>query len=213
MLTLFGLAPSLGYGIGQPSIVDAAARQDSFALLSDGSLAAIQVDTGDWPGVRRAANDLRADIARVTGLTPQLDPAQATSNAHVILLGTIGKNRRIDDLIRDKRINVESVAGKWEASLTEVVKRPWPGVESALVIAGSDKRGTIYGIYNLSESIGVSPWYWWADVPVRHQNSLFVKAGRFVQGPPAVQYRGIFLNDEAPALAGWAREKFCGFNH
>ncbi len=79
---------------------------------------------------------------------------------------------------------------------------------NVLVIAGSDKRGTIYGIYDLSEQIGVSPWYWWADVPVQLHDALFVKAGagKYVEGPPAVKYRGIFLNDEAPALSGWAKK-------
>ena len=91
--------------------------------------------------------------------------------------------------------------------------KPRSGINSALIIAGSDKRGTIYGIYDLSEQIGVSPWYWWADVPVAHQDALFVKPGKYVQGEPAVKYRGIFLNDEAPALTGWTKEKFGGFNH
>jgi hypothetical protein len=86
-------------------------------------------------------------------------------------------------------------------------------VESALVIAGSDKRGTIYGIYDLSEQIGVSPWYWWADVPVAHKDAIFVRPGKYVQGEPAVKYRGIFLNDEAPSLSGWTKEKYGGFNH
>ncbi len=84
----------------------------------------------------------------------------------------------------------------------------FPGVSQALVIAGSDKRGTIFGIYDLSEQIGVSPWYWWADVPAVHRDALFVKPGSYVQGPPAVKYRGIFLNDEAPDLTNWVREKF-----
>jgi hypothetical protein len=105
------------------------------------------------------------------------------------------------------------IAGKWESFLIQAVPKPLPGVAGALVIAGSDKRGTIYGIYDLSEQIGVSPWYWWADVPVGHRDALFVKPGRFVQGEPAIKYRGIFLNDEAPALSGWTREKFGGFNH
>ena len=77
-----------------------------------------------------------------------------------------------------------------------------------MVIAGSDKRGAIYGIYDVSEQIGVSPWYFWADVPAVHKDALFVKAGRYVEGEPAVKYRGIFLNDESPALSGWVREKF-----
>ena len=98
--------------------------------------------------------------------------------------------------------------GKWESYFIEVVPHPSPGVDSALVIAGSDKRGTIYGIYDLSQQIGVSPWYWWADVPTAHHDNIFVKPGKYTQGPPAVKYRGIFLNDEAPALSGWVREKF-----
>ena len=81
------------------------------------------------------------------------------------------------------------------------------------MIAGSDKRGTIYGIYDVSEQIGVSPWYWWADVPVQHQDALFVKPGAYVQGPPVVKYRGIFLNDEAPSLTGWVHEKYGNYNH
>ncbi|MFC7669511.1 glycosyl hydrolase 115 family protein [Hymenobacter humi] len=92
------------------------------------------------------------------------------------------------------------------------MNNPMPGVERALVIAGSDKRGTIYGIYDLSQQIGVSPWYWWADVPTKQQPALYVLAGRHTQGEPKVKYRGIFLNDEAPALSGWAKEKFGGIN-
>src|SRR4029078_12183131 len=129
-----------------------------------------------------------------------------------ILIGTIGRSAIIDQLATAKKIDTSSIAGKWESYLIQVVADPLPGVSSALVIAGSDKRGTIFGIYDLSEQIGVSPWYWWADVPVEHKDALYVKAGKYVQGPPEVEYRGIFLNDEAPALSGWTKEKFGGFN-
>jgi hypothetical protein len=95
----------------------------------------------------------------------------------------------------------------------QVVRNPLPGLKSALVIAGSDKRGTIFGIYDLSEQIGVSPWYWWADVPVHQHKELFVKPGKYTQGPPAVKYRGIFLNDEAPSLSGWVKENYGSYNH
>jgi len=108
---------------------------------------------------------------------------------------------------------VTAIAGKWESFLIQVVPKPLPGVASALIIAGSDKRGTIYGIYDFSDQIGVSPWYWWADVPVQHHDELFVKPGLYVQGPPAVKYRGIFLNDEAPSLTGWVKEKYGNYNH
>jgi len=91
-------------------------------------------------------------------------------------------------------------ARQMESFFLQVVSDPLPNVSSGLVVVGSDKRGTIYGIYDLSEQIGVSPWYWWADVPVRHKDALFVKPGKYRQGEPAVKYRGIFLNDEAPDL-------------
>ena len=207
------LSPWLAFGIGQPQAVESVTKDGSFAIVDAGDAAVIQVDERDWPGVLRAADNLRTDIARVSGITPVITHDEPAKASRVIIVGTIGKSRVIDQLIGEKQIDISSIAGKWEATLTEVVRKPMPGIESALVIVGSDKRGTIYGVYDLSEQLGVSPWYWWADVRVRHQSALFVKAGRFVRQSPAVKYRGIFLNDEAPALAGWAKEKFGSFNH
>jgi hypothetical protein len=129
------------------------------------------------------------------------------------VIGTLGASPLIDTLVSTGKLDTAGVAGRWEASLTQVVERPWTGVRRALIIAGSDRRGTIYGVYDLSAQIGVSPWYWWADVPVPRREALYVLPGRHALGPPAVRYRGIFLNDEAPALSGWARERFGGFNH
>ena len=195
------------------SFVSEKRSDDSFCLFAKGKAASIVVDTNDWPGVLRAVADLQTDVRRVSGFTPLLSHDQNQSGKTVVLVGTIGKSAVMDQLIRDRKIDVSGIAGKWEASLIQVVKHPLPGIESALVIAGSDKRGTIYGIYDLSEQMGVSPWHFWADVPSKHHDALFVQAGRHVQGPPAVKYRGIFLNDEAPALAGWAKEKYGGLNH
>jgi hypothetical protein len=175
--------------------------------------AGIYVDASDHAGVVRAIADLQADITRVTSCNPAIGHDEQHLGANAIIVGTIGKSQLIDRLIREKKIDPAAILGKWESFLIQVVPKPLPGVENGLVIAGSDKRGTIYGIYDLSEQIGVSPWYWWADVPVRHQDALFVKAGKYVQGPPAVKYRGIFLNDEAPALSGWVKEKFGTYNH
>ena len=129
----------------------------------------------------------------------------AALGAHAIVIGSLERNSLVKRLT-----DTSAIAGKWESFLIQAVSKPLPGVASALVIAGSDKRGTIYGIYDLSEQIGVSPWYWWADVPVAHQDALFVKPGRFVEGEPAVKYRGIFLNDEAPSLSGWTRRSSAG---
>lgn len=81
-----------------------------------------------------------------------------------------------------------------------------------LVVVGSDKRGTIYEIYDISEKIGVSPWYWLADVPVRKSKSLYVKVGKYIQPSPKVKYCGIFINDECPSFGGWATAKFGALN-
>ena len=200
-------------GLSQNHFVSETRSDGSFCSFAKGEAASIFVETNDWPGVIRAATDLHKDIRRVSGTTAALtqDPAHPGRNA--ILVGTIGRSTLINQLVRERKLDVAGIAGKWEASLIQVVIQPLPGVESALVIAGSDKRGTIYGVYDLSEQMGVSPWHWWADVPVKRHSALYVKAGCYVQGPPAVKYRGIFINDEGPCLMTWAREKYGELNH
>jgi hypothetical protein len=184
-----------------------------FALATGGQVAPIVVSTEDWPGVVRAAKDLQADVARVTGVQPALSTGDVPAGKAIVLIGTLGKSPRIDKLVAEKKLDAAALAGKWETFAIQTVDHPLPGVDSALVIVGSDKRGTIFGIYDLSAAIGVSPWYWWADVPVHPQQELYVLPGRHSRGEPAVKYRGIFINDEAPALSGWSKEKFGGFNH
>jgi hypothetical protein len=201
------LAPRNSFAIGQEKYVETNPGKDSFPIVEQKIVANLYVDTNDFAGVARAAGDLRADIARVTGLSPAIAHVEKNLGKNVIIVGTIGISELIDRLIREKKIDVSGIAGKWESFLTQVVPNPLPGVENALVICGSDKRGTIYGIYDLSEQMGISPWYYWADVPPTHHDELFVKAGKFLQGPPAVKYRGIFLNDEAPDLSNWIQEK------
>jgi hypothetical protein len=170
------------------------------------------VSDKDWPGVIRAVGDLGRDVGRITGHDALVMKDAASAENEVVLIGTIGKSPLIDELVREHKLDVSGIAGMWESAVTTVVDRPMPGVRRALVIAGADKRGTIYGIYDLSEQIGVSPWFWWADVRVPHAEALYVKPGRYVQPVPAVKYRGIFFNDEAPALSGWTKEKFGGMN-
>jgi Glycosyl hydrolase family 115/Gylcosyl hydrolase family 115 C-terminal domain len=211
---LLGLCLTSGaFGLGQTRYVDTVNASGSFPQVQAKTAAAVYVDSGDHAGVVRAAGDLVADIARVTGSTPATAHDDKGLGANAVIAGTIGKSALIDRLIREGKIDASGVTGKWEAFLIQVVARPLPGVASALVIAGSDKRGTIYGIYDLSEQIGVSPWHFWADVPVVHKDALFVKAGKHGEGEPAVKYRGIFLNDEAPALSGWVKEKYGTYNH
>jgi hypothetical protein len=196
------------FALGQFQYVEKADGPGRFPIVQNNTAANLFVDTNDFAGVVRAAGDVRADIARVTRRTPEIisDPARLRTNA--ILIGTIGKSGIIDRLIQEGKIDATQITGKWESFLIQVVPEPLPGMASGLVIAGSDKRGTIYGIYDLSEQIGVSPWYWWGDVTPEPKNALFVKPGTYRQGPPAVKYRGIFLNDEAPALSNWITNRF-----
>lgn len=179
-----------------------------FPLAIDGKPATILSDDSDYKGVLRAVNDLKEDLRKVTGNVPQSRAAKFS-----VIIGTVGKSSLIDKLIQTGKIDAKDLTGKNEKYIIKTVMNPIDGIDAALVIAGSDKRGTIYGIYELSAQIGVSPWYYWADVPVPTKKDLYVKPGTYTEGEPAVEYRGIFLNDEAPALSGWSKATFGGFNH
>ena len=171
-----------------------------FTLIENGVPNAILIDEKEDIGVKIAAENLREDFLRVSGSQSSLifEP----NNSRLIIVGTLD-SRYIKDLIKNKKIDGAELKGKNEKYLMTVVNNPLAGVEEALVIAGSNKRGAIYGIYELSEQIGVSPWYDWADVPVENQQNLSIAHGIYTAGEPAVKYRGIFLNDEAPCLTTW----------
>ena len=166
-------------------------------LINGNDKVEIYMDANDCRGVSYAANALVRDISKVSG-----SQATITSNRKAtILVGTIGHSAAIDQLIKQKRINGNLLKGKREKFIITVV-------DNQLVIAGSDRRGTIYGIYELSQQMGVSPWYDWADVPVEHHDSIFANKGIYTDGEPAVRYRGIFLNDEAPCLTSWVKNTY-----
>jgi hypothetical protein len=187
--------------------------------LAGKSTATLVVSPSDWPGVIRAGQDLGADFGRVTGKNATLIQKDLTVNSTspatgpIIIIGTIGKSKLIDSLISAGKIDVSSIKGQWESFQTQIVANPMSDVDSALVIAGSDKRGSIFGIYDISEQIGVSPWYWFADVAPIQQTNIFALVTPKVQGPPSVKYRGIFLNDEQPALTNWVKEKYGGVGY
>jgi hypothetical protein len=211
---LFGAAVSspLFAALGEPAQITYANVAGAVPLVARQQATPVVVDPGDWPGVIRVGADFQADVQKVAGVRPERLTELPPQTPSLILIGTLGKSGMIERLIKAGKIDVTPIQGKWEAWLTEVVEQPFPGVERALVVVGSDKRGTIYGTYDLSEQIGVSPWNWWADVPPARHQELYFRQSRTVHGSPAVKYRGIFLNDEAPALTGWAREKFGGLN-
>jgi hypothetical protein len=210
LLTVSCLMPCLmaHADIGEAPYVETSSSAGSFPIVQGSEAAAIHVDEKDWPGVIRTAGDLAADIQRVTDRTVKIVHEDSSAGANAIIIGTVGKSPVIDRLASAGKIDIAGIKGKWESYFLQVVPNPLPGVANGLVIAGSDKRGTIFGIYDLSQQIGVSPWYWWADVPVVHKEALHVKAGKYQQGEPSVKYRGIFLNDESPDLTNWVRAKF-----
>lgn len=181
------------------------------ALVAGGRPAALYADADGDAGVLRAVRNLQADLGRVAGAPVVLEVEALPSSGPAVIVGTLGQSALVDRLVAEGTLDTTGVSGRWEAFVQQTVENPVPGVERALVIAGSDRRGTIFGVYDLAEAIGVSPWHWWADVPVEQQADLYVSPGRRVE-KPAVRYRGIFLNDEEPALGNWARETFGGLN-
>lgn len=150
----------------------------------------ITYDPLDWKGVRMAVENLRHDLKAVTG----------SANAPVVV-ATIGKSK----LAKKYKLQSKELQGKWEQYLIFTDK-------GKLVILGSDKRGTIYGVYELSRQIGVSPWYWMADAPIQKHEQLFAKSGIYTDGEPKVKYRGIFINDEWPSFGTWCKNQFGGIN-
>lgn len=191
-----GLAPLLPALLPAAAHAAPASARPGFDLVRDAAAVDVFVDAADDPAVIRAAGDLLDDVERVGAVRPELRHTLPERSSGLVLVGTLGASPVIDRLVGQGRLDVERVKGRWEASVTQVVERPVPGVERALVIAGSDRRGTVYGIYDTSERIGVSPWYWWADVPVERRTTVTVPVGPFTRREPSVRYRGVFLNDE-----------------
>lgn len=179
-----------------------------FVLYDRGRATPLQVSSGDFPVVRLVTSALAGDIGSVTGKRPEILGAKtALRRKHLIIIGTVGHSPLIDRLLARGRLDASAIGGKWESALTTVVKHPFANVDSALVIAGSDRRGTSYAVFELSRQIGVSPWSWWADVPARRHAFLAVNTGTYIQDSPSVRYRGIFLNDEDWGLRPWAAQK------
>ncbi|WP_148216873.1 glycosyl hydrolase 115 family protein [Phenylobacterium zucineum] len=194
-----------------PVSVCATASAGAFPLIRGGTPAAVLVEASADPAVRHAADGFAADLQRVGGRAPARisDPAQARGD--LVLVGVLGQSPAIDGLVAAGRLDASGLAGQWEAFRQVVVERPFPNVPRALVIVGSDRRGAVFGAYDLSEKIGVSPWHWFADAPVERRANVYLTAG--ARGDqPKVRYRGFFINDEAPALTTWAEQKFGGAN-
>ncbi|WP_229421031.1 glycosyl hydrolase 115 family protein [Telluria antibiotica] len=180
----------------------------SLNLVGGAGVAAVAVDAHDDPLVGVAARLFADDVERVTGRRPVIG-AKAVRGRPLIVAGTLGHNGLIDELAARGRLkDLDKVRGRWEATVSQMVERPFPGVERAFVIVGSDRRGAAYGLTQLSERIGVSPWYWWADAPVRRRTALAIRSGTPEATAPEVKYRGIFVNDEDWGMHAWAKQTF-----
>lgn len=188
-------------------------EKDAFPLANKQQVPALYISGTDYPGVVRIAEMLKTDLESVTGKSNKMIIDKIPDSEYAIIIGTEDKSELLDKLTESGKLDLSEIEGKWETFLIQTIQDPFPGVAQALVIAGSDKRGTIYGMLDLSEKLGVSPWHWWADVPVKRKDELYVLPGTWSNGEPKIQYRGIFINDEAPALSGWVHENYGSFNH
>lgn len=179
-----------------------------FTISSIKGTAAVYYDNSDYAAVKKTAQIFTEDIERVTGKSPDLVSTKSKLKEYSIIIGSIEKNQLIKELVKTKKLNVDSLNNQWERYIIKTIENPFKGVKQALVIAGSDRRGTSYGTFALSEAIGVSPWYWWGDVPVKKSTSLFVKPINFTSKSPSVKYRGIFINDEDWGLKPWSSKNY-----
>ncbi len=179
-----------------------------FPLVDGNQAAALYYDANDQTAVKTSTQLFADDIKRVTGKTISVRTVQEKLTKNIVLVGSLGQNKLIDQLIKDKKISITSLEGGWEQYIIQVVENPFPQVSKALVVVGSDRRGTSYGLFSISEVIGVSPWYWWADVAVKKSANLRLNVNAFTSPKPTVKYRGLFINDEDWGLLPWAKHTF-----
>jgi len=186
-----------------PVIVGFTAQAGSFPVVSSGQAATIVYDVTDAQVVSVVSNAFSNDVKAVTGQKPVVTNTLPSTGLPVII-GTLGKSSFINQLASAGKINTDKVRDKWETFCITIVNNPLPGIDQALVIYGSDPRGTAFGVFELSRMMGVSPWVWWADVTPKKHESIFINTGHDIIQSPSVQYRGFFINDEDWAIQPWA---------
>ena len=154
-----------------------------------------------------AAHLLASDIQLVTGMQPRVITNVANAKGNIIVIGNIVSPLVQQFIGRQSELS-SALPGKWECFGWNVIDKPTNAISKALVIAGSDTRGTAYGVFTISEKLGVSPWYWWADVPVKKNREILLEQPEYISSTPSVKYRGIFINDEDWGLQPWASKTF-----
>lgn len=179
----------------------------SFVLANRGNVAAVVYDEADALVVERVAGMFADDMQAVTGIRPEVLKYGSRLPYRAVITGTAG-TPMVERLVKAGKLDVSSIEGGWERYIIKVVTNPLPGVGEALVVVGSDRRGTAYGLLEISEKAGVNPWYWWADAPVAKASRLVVSTDGVASKEPSVRYRGIFINDEDWGMTPWAAKTF-----
>lgn len=192
----------------QVSLSQSNAGSDVFILIGGKERAGVYYDARDFEVVKKSARMFADDVQQVTGQTIEVGATKSALSKSCIIVGTLGHNELIDQLVSKKKLDVQPLMNRWESYLVQLVRNPMPGVSKALVIVGSDRRGAAYGLLSVSRTIGVSPWYFWADAPIAKRNSLYLKVNKQLSKEPTVKYRGVFINDEDWGLYRWSKNNF-----
>ncbi len=179
----------------------------AFPLVAKGNAVAVYVEPGTAKVVSIAAAAFRNDIKEITGIAPALKDELPAGKGPAVIIGTFGNGGWVDELSKKGKLSAGSISGQWESFSISIVNQPFNNIPQALVIAGSDARGTAFGVFELCRMMGISPWAWWADVHPAPHKDIYISPGSLLQGPPSVKYRGIFLNDEDWGLQPWAAHK------
>lgn len=194
--------------LAQVSLSQNSSGFNVFSLVGKKDKACVYYDTQDFEVVKTTAGLFANDVKEVSGQILSVATTKETPQKNCIIVGTLGHNEWIDQMVAKKKLDVEPLKNRWESYLVQLVRNPLPGVEKALVIVGSDRRGAAYGLLSVSRTIGVSPWYWWADAPIVKKDQLNLKVDKYISKEPTVKYRGIFINDEDWGLYRWSKRNF-----
>ena len=199
---------SSSVAFAQVSLSQNSSGPNVFSLVGKKDKACVYYDAQDFEVVKTTAGLFANDVKEVSGQILGVATTKEAPQKNCIIVGTLGHNEWIDQMIAKKKLDVEPLKNRWESYLVQLVRNPLPGVDKALVIVGSDRRGAAYGLLSVSRTIGVSPWYWWADAPIVKKDQLHLKVDKYISKEPTVKYRGIFINDEDWGLYRWSKRNF-----
>lgn len=210
VLIICALCMGVALGKAQVTLADKAAGKEGFPLVTSSANTVVCYDANDEKVVATSVGLFVHDVEMVTGKTLETVSGKKLPKSadYAVIVGMVGKSKWIDELAAQKKIDVKPIEGGWERYTIQLVDRPMPGIKKAIVVAGSDRRGTAFGLLSISRAIGVSPWYWWADAPVEKQKQLVLKVNNFTSKEPSVKYRGIFINDEDWGIYRWSKDNF-----